>query len=209
MTDPNVAPPSRDAERTREAILDAATTLFSRQGFEATALSQIAEAAGVARATPSYFFGSKAGLWQAVLDRQNRAGLHVAPRALATLGPEASTPELIEALVDAFFEFLEAQPEFFRLVAWSQLQGNTLINELPSQWAAIAAALEAVRGVLAQGTGPEGDARQTVMSVMALCSAHILLGNTLGTPLGLDVGAPDFLAARKAHLKGLLIAALG
>ncbi|BDP44038.1 TetR family transcriptional regulator (plasmid) [Deinococcus aetherius] len=200
---------SRDAERSREAILEAATTLFAGQGFEATALSQIAEAAGVARATPSYFFGSKAGLWQAVLDRQNRAVGRVVPRALARLGPQSERPELIGALVDSVFEFFDEHPAFIRLVGWSQLQGNTLINDLPSQWEAIGATVEVVGGLLSRSAGPESDARQTVMSVMALCGAHILLGNTLGTPLGLDVNTPGFLEARKAHLKGFLTAALG
>ncbi len=208
MTQPDESIQTRDAERTREGILDAATTLFSQHGFEATALAQVAEAAGVARATPSYFFGSKAGLWQAVLDRQNRAVREVAPRALARLGPQAGAQDLIEALVDAVFELLDEHPAFIRLVGWSQLQGNTLINDLPSQWDAIAAAVDAVRGVLSYSAAPQRDVRQTVMSVMALCSAHILLGNTLGTPLGLDVNAPEFLAARRAHLKQFLLAAL-
>ncbi|WP_019587652.1 TetR family transcriptional regulator [Deinococcus apachensis] len=209
MAQRDVIPQGRDAERSRETILQAATSLFSRNGFEATTLSQVAEAAGVARATPSYFFGSKAGLWRAVLDRQNRAVGQVAPRALARLGPQPALPDLIGALVDSVFEFLDEHPAFIRLVGWSQLQGNTLINDLPSQWDAIDIALGAVRGVLSYRAEPGRDLRQTVMSVMALCSAHILLGNTLGTPLGLDVNDPDFVQARKAHLKQFLIAALG
>lgn len=205
MTHP---PVPRDAERTKSAVLRAATTLFSRQGFDATTIGQIAQAAGVARATPSYFFGSKEGLWKAVLDAQNRAGLEVAPRALARLGPHPDAAELVVGLVDAYFEFLEREPDFFRLVQWSELQGNTLINELPSQWEAIARALEAVTGLLAVSAGLRGDPRQAVMSVIGMCSAHLLLGNTLGTPLGLDVTAAGFTQARKAHLKDLLTAAL-
>ena len=59
----------RDAERTREAILIAAEDHFARRGFEGTSLQQIAEAAGVARSTPAYFFGSKDALYDAVLAR--------------------------------------------------------------------------------------------------------------------------------------------
>src|SRR5688500_7134829 len=60
---------TRDASRTRAAILDAAEHLFSRRGFAAVSLNEIAEAAGVSRATPSYFFGSKEALYVAVLER--------------------------------------------------------------------------------------------------------------------------------------------
>jgi AcrR family transcriptional regulator len=60
---------TRDAERTRRRILDAAEELFARQGFDAASLAAIGEAAGVSRGTPSYFFGSKEELYQAVLER--------------------------------------------------------------------------------------------------------------------------------------------
>src|SRR3954453_9717110 len=62
-------PKPRDAERSRRAILEAAEQLFARQGYDAASLAGIGEAAGVARGTPSYFFGSKEDLYQAVLER--------------------------------------------------------------------------------------------------------------------------------------------
>ena len=60
---------TRDAVRTRTAILDAAERVFANRGFDATSLHEIAAAARVSRATPSYFFGSKKGLYVAVLER--------------------------------------------------------------------------------------------------------------------------------------------
>ena len=64
----------RDAERTRAAILDAAERLFAEQGYDATSLTEVGAAAGVSRGTPGYFFGTKAELYQAVLDRCVRRG---------------------------------------------------------------------------------------------------------------------------------------
>ena len=60
---------TRDADRSRGAILDAAERLFAEQGFDATSLTQVGGAAGVSRGTPGYFFRSKAELYRAVLDR--------------------------------------------------------------------------------------------------------------------------------------------
>jgi TetR/AcrR family transcriptional regulator len=60
---------TRDAERSREAILDAAERLFSDRGFEGVSLQEIASDAGLSRGAPSYFFGSKDSLYEAVLER--------------------------------------------------------------------------------------------------------------------------------------------
>ncbi|MBA3443955.1 MAG: helix-turn-helix transcriptional regulator, partial [Gemmatimonadales bacterium] len=49
----------RDPKRSRAAILDAAERLFADQGYGATSLSEVGAIAGVSRATPGYFFGSK------------------------------------------------------------------------------------------------------------------------------------------------------
>ncbi|MEA2714337.1 MAG: hypothetical protein QOK27_2298, partial [Gemmatimonadales bacterium] len=59
----------RNPDRSRVAILDAAEQLFADQGYDATSLNQVGTVAGVSRGTPGYFFGSKADLYQAVLDR--------------------------------------------------------------------------------------------------------------------------------------------
>ena len=72
--------PSRDPERSREALLAAAEQLFARQGFEQTTMQQVGETAGFARSTPAYFFKSKEALYRAVLER-------VVARQQAALAP--------------------------------------------------------------------------------------------------------------------------
>lgn len=200
-------PTTRDAERTKDAILNAATQLFAAHGFDGASIGGIADLAGVSRATPVFFFTNKDGLWRAVLDRANRDALEVAPRAFARLGAATDPTQIIESLVDAFLEFIDAHPHFFRLVQWSELQRNAAINELPSQWDAIASAIETVTTLL-HGQGQSEDARQVVMSIIAVCTAHVVFGQTLGTPLGVDVRSPEFLNARAVHLKRLIVAAL-
>jgi AcrR family transcriptional regulator len=58
----------QSARTTRLAILDAARVLFLANGYVATSLADIAEAAGVARPTVFATFGSKTALLQQVLD---------------------------------------------------------------------------------------------------------------------------------------------
>lgn len=200
--------PARDAERTRQSILDAATQLFSQQGYAATGLQQVADAAGVARATPSYFFGSKEGLWKAVLEAQNLLVSGVVPQALALSGRNASREDILSALVEVALDFHLQYPHFLRLRQWSELQENHLNHDVADHPQVIKAAMQGLQLVV-KGTALEGeDVRHLVMSVMTACYAPFIFGNTLGAGLGFDVTTPEFQTQWRAHLKRLLLAAL-
>ncbi|RFC64365.1 TetR family transcriptional regulator [Fulvimarina endophytica] len=58
-----------EAERTREAILDAAETLFYENGVAGTSLAQIASAAGLTRGAIYWHFSGKLDLLRDVADR--------------------------------------------------------------------------------------------------------------------------------------------
>ncbi|WP_327109892.1 TetR/AcrR family transcriptional regulator [Nocardia sp. NBC_01730] len=87
---------------TREAIVRAATTLFLRQGFVATSVSDIAAAAGVSRRTFFLHFPSK----EDVLFHHIEGHIQVALDILSRLDPETTawdaTQAAMYALVDAF-----------------------------------------------------------------------------------------------------------
>lgn len=53
----------------REKIIDAAEQEFAQRGFEGSSTREIAKKAGVQHTMIRYYFTSKDGLWQAVLDR--------------------------------------------------------------------------------------------------------------------------------------------
>ena len=59
---------TRQAAQTRGEVLAAAVTLFNEQGWAATTLADVAEAAGVAVETIYSGFGSKKGLLRAAMD---------------------------------------------------------------------------------------------------------------------------------------------
>lgn len=54
--------------RKRRAILDAATTLFLRGGFRGTSMDEVAAAAAVSKQTVYKQFGSKEGLFRAIIE---------------------------------------------------------------------------------------------------------------------------------------------
>lgn len=63
------AQPTRDAEVTRAKILDAAEDEFARHGLAATRTEDIAARTSVTKAMIYYYFGSKEGLYEAMLER--------------------------------------------------------------------------------------------------------------------------------------------
>jgi len=54
-------------ERTRHAILDAASRLFSERGYEGTGIRDIEAASGVNRGVVTYHLGNKEDVWKAVV----------------------------------------------------------------------------------------------------------------------------------------------
>jgi len=61
-------PAGRPADKVKDALLQSARELFLKKEFKAVAVRQIAERAGVNPAMVNYYFGSKQGLYLAMVD---------------------------------------------------------------------------------------------------------------------------------------------
>jgi TetR/AcrR family transcriptional regulator len=197
----------RDAERSKEAILESANQVFAQKGFEATTIQMIAEAASVARGTPSYFFGSKEKLFQAVLERESQSAKLVVPSTLEQLG---STPEpqvFISVLVDFYLDFLASHPRYLRLIQWTALERSHLMQDVQSHWQTILQANQAASMIWTTTSNPE-DIKHLTLSVIGMCTFHFFFGDVIGPHLEINPRDPAFLQARKDHLKLFLTAAL-
>ena len=75
-----------EAAQTRQDLLEAALTIFSQQGYAAARLEDIAEAAGVTRGAIYHHFGSKADLFQALVEDASALGSNVVQNAIAEGG---------------------------------------------------------------------------------------------------------------------------
>ena len=99
------------AER-RAEILAAATALIAERGFADAPIDAIARAAGVSPPVPYDHFPSKLALYEAVLD-SHFANL----RAIWESHPTAElSDESIAASFDAWFAYVEAQPDAARIL---------------------------------------------------------------------------------------------
>jgi AcrR family transcriptional regulator len=91
-----------ESVRTQERILDRAERLFARKGYRGVSLRELALAAGVRPFTIQHHFGSKLGLYQAVLNRWDPE-VQVRVSRIAEKGGDFTT--VVEAIVDELFEF--------------------------------------------------------------------------------------------------------
>ena len=106
--------PKRDQLRQnqRERILDAARALFASRGFESVTMGDVAEQAGVVRATVVNQFGSKGALVEAITAGVLDVWADMLTRALAD--EKTSTSTLVRALFDHMGLGIEQFHGFYR-----------------------------------------------------------------------------------------------
>lgn len=75
-----------EADQTKKALLEAALEIFSEKGYQATRLEDVAQAADLTRGAIYHHFGSKAGLYKALLDEAAAPGSEAMNRAIAEGG---------------------------------------------------------------------------------------------------------------------------
>ena len=190
---------TRDAERTKEAILVAAEDRFARLGFEGASMQQIAEAAGVARSTPAYFFGSKEALYDAVLERAIARGQEAMARAYAIGEEAASAEDAVESYVGAFLDFLGHDQNFLRLIQREALGDGSRVAEFFGR--AVAEGVAALRPAAEKaGISPE----RLALDLTALCWYPFAHEHTVLPALGIKARDPAFLEEQKRHLGDLV-----
>lgn len=196
----------RNPARSREAILDAAEVLFAERGFDGTSLSDVGTRAGVSRGTPGYFFGSKAELYRAVLERCFGEVLAAVRSGRARALASAAEPEAILAgAVSDYFDFLAARPRFVRLIEWEALTGGAQLEAIPPHVVAAQEALSALRDELAMGPGMSQEAAQLLLSIIGLCWFPLAHAHTVLRALGINPEDPAYLEQRKRHVIDLVL----
>jgi AcrR family transcriptional regulator len=96
----------------RERILDAARSLFASRGFDAVKMAEVAEVAGVARATVFNHFGSKVALVEAITENVFAYWASLLDTALAD--ERSRTPRLIRSLFEQMGRGIEQFQGFHR-----------------------------------------------------------------------------------------------
>src|SRR4051812_3945309 len=96
----------------RDAILDAATDLISRLGYAAASISKISTACGLPASSIYWHFGSKDGIYLAVLERTKQYLVRAMPDPAI---PGATVDERLTRFLDALRTVFERNPKDLRL----------------------------------------------------------------------------------------------
>lgn len=111
----------RHAEATRATILAAAETIFTARGFAGTSMRDIAGAADVHQSLIHHYFGTKQGIWQAVIGGYADAYL---ARQAGQLDPAKPDAKTLPRALEIEFRFWLEHPNLLRLQNWAMLEGS-------------------------------------------------------------------------------------
>ncbi|MBE7030975.1 MAG: TetR/AcrR family transcriptional regulator [Ruminococcaceae bacterium] len=103
---------------TQNKILSAAEEIFSKKGLYGARIDEIAECAGCNKRMIYAHFGSKEGLYTAVLDSVY-SKLSITEENL--LSQSLSPSETVSLYIRLLFHFLKDNPNFIKMVMWENL----------------------------------------------------------------------------------------
>jgi AcrR family transcriptional regulator len=200
----------RNADRTRQRILDAALEEFSRHGLGGARVDRIAQRAAANKRMLYYYFGDKDGLFLAVLERSYMQ-IRSAERALDL---EHRDPrEALKRLVEFTWRYYLDHPEFMTLLNSENLHQGRHIRKsrrVPQMHTTLVATLRSVlRKGAAQGLFRAGvDPVQLYISIAG--EGYFYLSNryTLSRIFERDLMAPRALNSRARHITRMILDAV-
>lgn len=111
-----------DTERTKALLLEAGAAEFSAYGLAGARVDRIADAAGVNKERIYSYFGSKQGLFGAVLTDQ-------LARVMDAVPLEGNGPEAVVDYAGRVLDYQCAHPELARLTMWEGLELGAPVDE--------------------------------------------------------------------------------
>jgi len=139
---------TNDPERTMAEILNVATTEFADKGLAGARIDEIADATRTSKRMIYYYFGSKEGLYVAVLEaaygrmRQIESNLH-----LNDLEPE----DALRRLVEFTYDHHQSNEQFIRLVMSENVQRGEYLAQSKEIQKLNGSALQTIQDLYTRG----------------------------------------------------------
>ena len=177
------------SSRTRERILLRATSEFARKGFDGARMDEIAARCRVHKYTVYYYFGSKEGLFIAVLDHVNQM-FRARQREISVRGL-APVPAMRQLVRHTFAAFLE-HPEAVAIMNSENIHKGRHIRRLDGLRELYNPLVETIREVIKKGA-KEGIFRRNLdpvtiyIALSGLCYVYIANRFTLEAIFGLNM----------------------
>jgi AcrR family transcriptional regulator len=204
---PKSEPRTYDAERSMADILTVATREFAEKGLAGARVDAIAAATATSKRMIYYHFGSKEGLYLAVLEaayariRAIEADLH-----LEDLAPE----DALRKLVAFTFDYQQDNEDFIRLVMNENMQRGEFLAQSRTIQELNVPAIDAVRRVYERGVREKAfrrglDPVDLHMSISALCFFNVANRHTFSLIFKRDMGTPAALRARRDSIVEMVV----
>ncbi len=193
---------THDGKRTRQSILDAAQALFADKGYSGANVNEIVARAGTTKPMVYYHFGSKEGLFAAVLE-QVYAGMRGIEESLLLAGLPAV--EAMQRLVQGTFDYHAAHPDWVRLISVANIHEAQHIRGSRTVASLNSAIVDILRGLLDRGVR-EGVFRHGVdplhLHLLIASPSFYRVSNrhTWGVIFQRDLAEPDDAALQRTML---------
>jgi AcrR family transcriptional regulator len=197
---------TQDPEGVKRDILAVATTEFATNGFSGARVDEIAARTATSKRMIYYYFGSKKGLYLAVLE-----AAYARIRAVETsLKLAEIEPELaIKALVGYTFDHHTSHPEFIRLVMIENIHDAENLRNSNIVDTRSIDIIDTLKDIIARGQRAgkfraDLDAIDLHMTMSALAFFHISNQATFSAIFKVDMASPQALAVRRAQVIDLV-----
>jgi TetR/AcrR family transcriptional regulator len=195
-------PVSRESSRkTREMILDGALTEFSEKGFDGARIDEIALRAGVNKNLLYHHYGSKDGLFTALLERTyDTIRRRQNDLQLRGMDPVEGMRKLVVFTGRIWVQF----PEFLRLLQSENLNGGRHVRASREIQQMYNPLLETINELLERGTRlgvfrKNVDPIDLYISISALTAHYISNHHTFEALFGQRLMAPQRIKQRLEH----------
>lgn len=202
-----VQPRTRNPERTRKQILDAATIEFTKKGIEGARTDEIARAAGVSKRMLYHYFTSKDGLFQAVLEKIY-LDIRTAEENLDLIGRDPM--EAMAELCTFSFDWFVEHPEFIAILNEENLHGAIHAKASDSVLTLNMPLVDIISKVLHRGVEagyfrPNVDPVELYISIAGVSYLYFSNLHTLSEIFGRDLSSSDELKKRSDHVVDVIL----
>jgi AcrR family transcriptional regulator len=196
-----------DAEASRADILATATKEFSEKGLSGARVDSIAARTKINKRMIYYYFGSKEGLYKAVLERSYG---HIRMSESAVDVDALQPEEALRQLVRHTFDYHNMHPDFVRLVMNENIHQASHIGELASIRTRNRAVIKTLRTLLDRGIAAGAfrsdiEPVQLHMSISALCFYNVSNRYTFSRIFEHDMTSAAAVAARREVVVDMIL----
>jgi AcrR family transcriptional regulator len=207
VVDSAVPERQRDADRTRQEILEVATHEFAERGFAGARVDEIANQTRTTKRMLYYYFGSKEQLFVAVLERAY-ATIRAAEQTIEV--DHLDPPAAIRRLAELTFDHQESHPDFSRLVSIENIHRARHIAGRADFAGQNTPAIELIERILERGRRDGSftrhvDAIDLHMMISAFCIFRMANRHTFGAIFDRDLVDPDLRERYRRMLGDLVV----